>query len=559
MSQLARFRRQLVWDRLISVVEEQAQTLIRTAFSASTREAGDLSAGVFDRRGRMLAQAVTGTPGHVNAMAQAVGHFLAEYPVDGMEPGDVYMTNDPWKGSGHLHDFTVVTPVHVQDRTVALFAATVHVVDIGGLGVGTDSRDVHMEGFYVPVTRIAHRGELDELFQRLLRANVREPVQVEGDLVSLISSNHTAGQRLLGMMRDFDLADLEDVGDHIIEESRSAMVRAIGLAPKGTWRSELVMDGITSPIVLRAAVTIAEREIIVDYNGTDGQSHAAINVPKCYTDAYTGYAVRCVIGPDVPNNAGSLSVVRVEAPAGAIVNAAYPAPVAARHMIGQMLPDVVFGCFAQAFPERVGAEGASALWNLRLSGGVGTPGTPPSAFADPTPYTVTTFNSGGAGARPGLDGLSATAFPSGVRNVPIEILEQLTPLIFWRKELRPDSGGPGQFRGGDGQVVEIRHRIEEPFALNATFERVVNAAKGRQGGHSGALGRVTLTSGAVVPSKGKHAIPGGEGLLVEMPGGGGLGDPLKRDRALVERDVVEGRVSEATARNVYGLTRKENT
>jgi N-methylhydantoinase B len=331
------------------------------------------------------------------------------------------------------------------------------------------------------------------------------------------------------------------------------MRRAIAEAPKGTWQSELIMDGVSTPIALRAALTISDEEIVIDFAGTQGQSANSINVPKCYTEAYTGYGVRCVIGPDVPNNEGSLSVVRVEAPVGCIVNAVYPAPVAARHMIGQMLPDLIFGCLAQAFPDRVTAESSSALWNLRLSGGVGTPGVEPAVFADPRPYTVTTFNSGGAGARPGLDGLAATAFPSGVRNVPIEILETLTPLVFLRKELRADSGGPGRYRGGDGQIIAIRHIRGEPFALNATFERVLNPAKGRQGGRPGAPGRVSLASGAEVPSKGKQVIPAGETLVVEMPGGGGMGDPRRRDPASVARDLAEGRISEQAARQVYSL------
>jgi N-methylhydantoinase B len=558
MSGLADFRRQLVWDRLIAAVEEQAQTLIRTAFSPSTREAGDLSAGVFDRRGRMLAQAVTGTPGHINAMALAVAHFLREHPVETLRPGDVLMTNDPWMGSGHLHDFTVVTPAFHRGRLVALFAATVHVVDIGGLGVGVESRDVFQEGFYIPIGFVMREGQPDQTLFRLLRANVREPDQVEGDLHSLVASNQAGADRLVAMLAEFDLDDLEDVGDRIVADSRAAMLRAIAEAPRGTWHSALTMDGVDRPIELRIALTIADDEIVVDFTGTAGQQPFGINVPKCYTDAYTGYAVRCVIGGEVPNNAGSLSVVRVVAPEGSIVNALKPAPVTARHMVGQMLPDLVFGALAQAFPDKVPAEGTSALWNLRLSGGVGTPGVPASAFADPKPFTITSFNTGGAGARPTLDGLAATAFPSGVRNVPLEITEAMTPLVFWRKALRDGSGGAGRFRGGDGQVVEISHRRGEPFSLNATFERVQHAARGRAGGADGAHGVVRLASGRVLPGKGRLVIPAGENLLVEMPGGGGFGDARERDPALVARDVSEGRIGEAVARETYGYQPRES-
>jgi N-methylhydantoinase B len=557
MSGLEEFRRQLVWDRLVAAVEEQAQTLIRTAFSPSTREAGDLSAGVFDRQGRMLAQAVTGTPGHVNAMALSVGHFLRAHPVETIRPGDVLMTNDPWMGSGHLHDFTVVTPAFHRGGLVALFAATVHVVDIGGLGVGVESRDVFQEGFYIPISFVLRGGEPDETLFRLLRANVREPDQVEGDLHSLVASNGAGANRLVAVLEEFDLPDLEAVGDRIVADSRAAMLRALADAPRGTWHSELVMDGVDQPIPLRCALTVAEDGITVDYTGTAGQSPFGINVPKCYTDAYTGYAVRCVIGSEVPNNAGSLSAVRVLAPERSIVNALKPAPVTARHMVGQMLPDLVFGALAQAFPDRVPAEGTSALWNLRLSGGIGTPGVPASAFADPRPFTITSFNTGGAGARPGLDGLSATAFPSGVRNVPLEVTEAMTPLVFWRKALRDGSGGAGRWRGGDGQVVEISHRRGEPFALNATFERVQHPARGRAGGADGALGVVRLASGRQLSGKGRQVIPAGERLVVEMPGGGGFGPARERDPALVRRDLAQGRIDAAAARDIHGLDEKE--
>jgi N-methylhydantoinase B len=318
------------------------------------------------------------------------------------------------------------------------------------------------------------------------------------------------------------------------------------------------MDGVDQPVALRIALTIADDGITVDFEGTAGQSPFGINVPKCYTDAYTGYAVRCVIGGEVPNNAGSLSVVRVVAPERSIVNALKPAPVTARHMVGQMLPDLVFGALAQAFPDKVPAEGTSALWNLRLSGGIGTPGVPASAFADPKPFTITSFNTGGAGARPGLDGLSATAFPSGVRNVPLEITEAMTPLVFWRKALRDGSGGAGRWRGGDGQVVEISHRRGEPFALNATFERVQHAARGRDGGADGAHGVVRLGSGKVINGKGRQTIPAGENLVVEMPGGGGFGPARQRDPALVARDLAEARVTEETARTIYGFNQRES-
>ena len=538
---LAGFRLQLIWDRLIAVVEEQAQTLIRTAFSASTREAGDLSAGVFDPEGRMLAQAVTGTPGHINTMAAAVGHFLRAIPPAEMQDGDVYVTNDPWMGSGHLNDFTVVTPVHYAGEMVALFAATVHVIDIGGQNTGVAARDVYEEGFYMPIMPLARAGVLDQTLLGLLRANVREPIQVEGDLYSLMACNRAGAKRLTALLDEFGAPALRAAGAHILAASRAAMLRAIADCPHGAWRAAMEIDGVDTPILLAVTLTIEAGGISVDYAGTSPASTYGINVPKTYCDAYTSYAVRCVIGPEVPNNAGSLSTIKVLAPPGSIVNALRPAPVCSRHMIGQLLPDATFGALRQVFPARVPAESSSTLWNLRLSAITGAA----------EPFTVTTFNAGGMGARPGLDGLSATSFPAGVRNVPIEITEAIAPLVFWKKALRTGTGGHGRHRGGDGQVIEVGHRHGEAFSINPTFERVVRPARGTDGGGNGATGRISLASGAVLTPKGRQTIPAGDRLVAEMPGGAGIGAPHERDRAALARDIEYGYVGAAEARDIY--------
>src|SRR5580692_6817455 len=265
---LAQIHSQVMWSRLIAVVEEQAQTMIRTAFSTSVREAGDLSAGVFDRDGRMLAQAVTGTPGHVNSMANAVKHFLKAYPLETMAPGDHYITNDPWLTCGHLHDFTVVTPTFLDGRPVGLFAATVHVVDIGGLGMGPDGRQVFEEGLAIPIMRLAREGVMNEDLLGIVRANVREPLQVEGDIYALAACNDEGGRRLVEMMREFEIAHVETLGDAIVETSRDAMLAAIRALPKGTYRNVLVMDGYDKALRLAAAMTMSDDGIHVDFAGT---------------------------------------------------------------------------------------------------------------------------------------------------------------------------------------------------------------------------------------------------------------------------------------------------
>ncbi len=544
---------QIMWDRLIAVVEEQAQTLIRTGFSTSTREAGDVSAGVFDVAGRMLAQAVTGTPGHVNSMARAVYHFIDKFPTQTMKPGDVFITNDPWKGTGHLHDFTVVTPVFRRDRLVAMFACTSHVVDIGGRGMGPDARQVYEEGIYVPLMRFATASGVDETLIEIIRSNVREPVQVIGDLYSLAACNEVGNRRLLQMMDEFEIETLDRLGDHILERSRAAMLEAVRRLPKGVYRNRMRVDGYDRPIDLVAAMTIGENGIHVDFTGTSAPSSFGINVPMCYTEAYSAFGIKCIVAPKVPNNEGSLSVMTMSAPENCILNAKHPLPVATRHITGQMLPDLMIGCLHGALGGQVPAEGTSCLWNLFAMGGPGRVEADPADLLDAVAFNVMSFHSGGTGARPGKDGLSATAFPSGVRNVPVEVTEALSPILVRRKEYRVDSGGAGEFRGGLGQVMEVVSLDDAPFGVSANYDRVHFPPRGRDGGRDGAAGVLRLASGAKLRGKGQQTVPKGETLFIEMPGGGGLGDPRRRDPLRVLEDVKLGMVSRAAAAAEYGV------
>lgn len=549
---LSPIKLQVLWNRIVAAVEEQAQTLIRCGFSTSTREAGDLSAGVFDTGGRMLAQAVTGTPGHVNSMAGAVTHFLRRFPIETMKPGDSFVTNDPWVGAGHLNDFTVVTPVFRAHSPVALTASTCHVVDIGGLGTSADGRQVFEEGLQVPIMRLASAHGMNEVLLEIVRANVREPIQVAGDLYSLVACNEVAGRRLNDVLDEFGLSDIGRLASFVIERSKAGMLAEIARLPAGRYCYAMEVDGMDRPVLLAAAMTIGSEGIDVDFAGTSGVAARGINVPLQYTAAYASYGVKCIVAPTIPNNAGSLSAMRFTAPDHTIVNARRPSPVCARHAVGQLLPDLMFGCLRQAVPERVPAEGCSALWSLFLSGGAGRVDVDPSGLANATPFSVLSFHSGGVGARPDKDGLSATAFPSGVRSVPTEITEAISPVIIWRKELRAGSGGAGRFRGGLGQIMEVGNVEGAPFTIDAMMDRIHHPAGGAAGGKPGAAGRMSLRSGRALRGKGKQLVPAGDVLVVEMPGGGGHGDPKLRDPAAIAADVRNGFVSEAEARSLYG-------
>jgi N-methylhydantoinase B len=546
MSDLSGLDRQIMWNRLLAVVEEQAQTLMRTAFSPIVRENGDLSAGIFDRRGRMMAQAVTGTPGHVNTMAESVAHFLRRFPPETMREGDVYLTNDPWIGAGHLNDFVLVEPCFLDGAYVGSVACTTHLTDVGGTGIGPDGSDVYDEGLYLPLLKLADRGRVDRVVIDIIKANSRVPVQSEGDVYALIACADVGVRRLAAMMREFRLASLEALSDHIVGASERATIERIRAFPPGVYRSEATIDGYDFEIELKAALTITDRSMTVDFAGSSGPSRYGINVPLMYAWAYTVFGVKCIVAPEIPNNAGSLAPLRIAAPPGCIVNALSPAPVAMRHVVGQILPDVAFGCLHQAAPERVPAEGTSCLWDIPLRGGFrARPG------GNATRFTAELVHNGGTGARPAKDGLSATAYPSGVMGSLVEITESTAPLIVRRREFRPDSGGAGRFRGGLGQIIELESAEGAPVSLFAAYDRVKYPPRGRGGGLAGEAGRVGLASGRRLNGKGEQEIPAGERLLVETPGGGGIGDPATRDPDRVAGDVRDGLVGREAAETVY--------
>lgn len=551
---LARIRYPVLWNRLIAIVEEQARSLIKTAFSETVSEAGDLSAGVFDTRGRMVAQAVTGTPGHVNSMAESVGYFLAKFPAAAMQPGDHFITNDPWLSSGHLHDITVVSPAFHRGEIVALFACTCHQVDIGGLGQSPDGRSVYEEGLFIPIMRLARAGAWNEDLLEIIRANVRQPKPVEGDVKSYATCNNLGEKRLAAMLDDYPDVSFADLAEFIIERSRTAMEDAIRALPDGTYRNVMTLDGIDRPVTLNAALTIDDGTITVDYDGSSPASSYGVNLVMNYTLAYTAFGARAAVAPEIPNNYGSLAPVKVEAPVGSILNVEKPRPVSARHIIGQFLPDVVLGCLAQVPGLEMPAEGAACLWGIQVRGGpeIGAAsGT--NRDSDAAAFDLLCFNSGGAGARPELDGLNATAFPSGVRALPVEAVETRAPVVVWRKELRPDSGGAGRRRGGLGQTVEMGTRDGAPFALFAMYDRVDNPARGRQSGGDGAAGTVGTTNGVALKAKGKQMIAAGDRVRVDLPGGGGHGDPRERPVAAIAADIAEGYVTAAAAERLYGV------
>mgnify|MGYP002623287384 CR=1 FL=1 len=530
---------EILWSRLITVANEQAAALQRTSFTPIVRDSGDLSAAVFDTRGRMLAQAVTGTPGHINSLATSMHHFLEAFPVTNLEPGDVLITNDPWKTSGQLNDLSVVTPVFNEDHVVGFFGNCCHAVDIGGRGLSADAREVYEEGIWVPMTKLYSAGEQNEELIRILTANVRAPREVLGDLHAQVAGNQVGSRRLLDYLDEFDIDDLDDLGDEITQRSEQATRRSISKVPDGTYSHVIQTDGLDEPITIACAVHVNGDEIVVDYTGSSEQVDRGMNVVLNYTTAYTSYALKCAISPEVPHNDGSFRPVTVTAPEGSILNPMHPAPVAARHIVGHFLPHAVLGALAPVIPERVVAEGSGNVWLTTVRG------------AGKQRFVTVFFASGGMGARPNKDGLSTTSFPSGIATTPVEVIEASSPLVFRRKEFRPDSGGPGRYRGGLGQVIEVGVRTDEPYVVSALSDRFRFQAAGYAGGGSGANGGFATSTGRVLNPKLSVRMAADETFTLELPGGGGFHKPGERSPEDVAHDVAAGMVSEEAAKDVY--------
>lgn len=409
--------------------------------------------------------------------------------------------------------------------------------------MGPEGSDIYDEGLLIPPCTLVEAGEVNTLLMNIIKANSREPVANEGDVYALTACCETGARRLIDMMNEFSLTDIDVLADHIIDTSRRGSEQAIAQVPNGCYCSKLMIEGYESDICLQAALTVEDHTMLLDFSGTSGCSAKGINVPLNYAAAYSVFALRCIIGSQIPNNAGSLSAFTVTAPAGCILNALPPAPVAMRHTIGQLTPDLVYGCLHQALPDQVPAEGASCMYDLPLRN---VPRTTGDVFA-----LELVFN-GGTGARPRKDGLSATAFPSGVWGSQVETTESAAPVLIHRRELRKDSGGIGEFRGGLGQRIELQPAGDDDMLLFLSVERLRYGARGRDGGGAGATGSITLGEGGkALPGKGVVTIPAHTTLIFETPGGGGFGSCDKRSVDAIRADIREGLVSEAAAHNSY--------
>lgn len=533
---------EVLWNRLVAIADEQAQTLIRTSFSTVIREAEDLSSAIFDRDGNMLAQALTGTPGHVNSLAIAVKHILKKFPLDAYEPGDVIITNDPWITTGHKNDITVATPVFYRGRVEAVCASTGHMPDIGGRIYSADTREIYEEGLGIPIMKLYRAGRPSEDLFTLIAENVRMHEQVIGDINALVTANSVGGAKLGAFLDEFQLGDLTDLSRAILTKSEQAVRRAIEAIPDGVYPYEMWIDGFDAPIKFVLKLTVQGSEVVMDYTGTSPQTHRGINVPWNYTNAYSCFALKAAAYPELPNNDGAFRPVRVIAPEGCILNAKFPAPVSGRHLTGHLLASPVFGALAQAIPHRVVADYATPSV-IQLSG-VNQRGAH---------YAFIYLFGGGIGARPHSDGPSTMFFPGNCSNTPLEIVEGTSPVFFLRKELIEDSGGPGRFRGGCGQRLQFKVRSDQPTVFSCMFERVIFPAQGFLGGGAGKPTVITKNEDEKPHPKQHCIIEPGEIVTIDVAGGGGFHDPFTRDPQKVLQDVINHKVSLYSAERHYGV------
>jgi len=531
----------ILWDRLISITDEIVSTLIRTSFSINVRESYDLSCVLFDADGNPIAQGSYSVPSFTGTSGPTIRHMFRKYPPDSLQDGDVVATNDPWMGTGHLFDISVMRPVFRNGRRVGFTMSISHLPDIGGAGNTSVPTEVYEEGLRLPVCKLVRAGKIDDELFDIIRTNVRTSDQVIGDIMANISCNEVGGRLLAEFMDEYGIDDLGTLSQAIRDQSEQVIRDKIETIPDGTYTHSIQIEGVSSPVTLACSVDKRGSDVKIDFTGTGPCVPAAINVPLCYTRAWAAYAIKCLTCPDTPNNEGQVRPISIVAPENCILNALPPWPTAGRHSVGHFVVPLIFGALAKALPAAVQADsGMMNIFNVR------------GRHRDGREVASLYFLAGGFGAHPGLDGLPTTPTPSNMGVVPTEVWENLTSMTVVRRELLADSGGAGQYRGGVGQEVELRNDTTHPLTISLMGLRTQFPAQGLQGGKPGRPRRYAINGKDVNP-KGRYTLAPGDSLVIHEAGGGGVGDPRKRARDAIEHDLRSGLVTQEGLRRDYGL------
>ena len=540
---------EILWRRLISIVDEADTTVARTAFSSLLRDAHDYTCMFTDRKGRELAQGSFATPGQSGAMALGIKNLVRDMAPESYGPGDIYITNDPWALAGHLNDVCVISPIFYKDELTGWTACVFHHSDIGGR-VSSDNHDVYEDGLFIPLVKLEEGGGLNQAVIDMIRWNVRTPEEVTGDIRSQIAANHVCAEKICQMLDEYEMDGLDDLADEIIGRTEKSMREAIEKVPDGIYKAEGIVEQMKGKddVVIKAAVEVKGDSITVDLDGSSPQVDWGGNVVFNFTYAYVFMAMKSMFDPDIPNNDGCAAPIAMKAPEGSVVNCRFPAAVAARMQIGHFLTEIIYRAMAESLPERV------------IAGSGGTPATMNVFYGkrnDASPWHSVIIRGGGMGASATNDGYYDYIFPANGANTPVEIFESDTPLIVEKRELVPDSAGPGKMKGGLGRSVVFRVPDDEyapipPVNLGIQSGRYRYPPEGLFGGRDGSKARF-LINGEPGNPYGLSQVGPGDVVTMDAAGGGGFGDPLEREPELVENDVADGYVSIDRAREDYGV------
>ena len=540
---------EILWRRLISIVDEADGSVARTAFSSLLRDAHDYTCMFTDRKGRELAQGSFATPGQSGAMALGVKNLINRFPEDYYQPGDAFITNDPWALAGHLNDVCVMSPIFYKGQLTAFTACVFHHSDIGGR-VSSDNQDVFEEGLFIPVVKLYDRGELNQSVIDMIRWNVRTPDEVIGDIRSQIAANHVCAEKICQMLRESALDNLDDLADQIIDLTEKSMRKEIEKIPDGIYLAKGIVEQMKAKedLLIQAKIEVKGSDISVDLAGSSGQVNWGGNVVYNFTYAYVFMAIKSMFAPDIPNNEGCARPIRLNAPEGSVVNCKFPAAVAARLVVGHFMTEVIYRGLSGVLPHRViaGSGGTPAAMNVFYG-----------KRKDGRPWHSVIIRGGGMGAGAANDGNYVYIFPANGANTPVEIFENDTPLIVEKRELLADSGGPGKMKGGLGKrelfkVPDDEYAPIPPVNLGIQAGRYVYPAEGLFDGKPGA-GAQFLVNGMSGNAYGLTKLKPGDVVTIDAPGGGGYGNPLAREPAMVASDVIDGYVSLERACADYGV------
>lgn len=546
---------EILWRRLISIVDESDSAVARTAFSSLLRDAHDYTCMFTDQKGRELAQGTFATPGQSGAMALGIKNLVTKLPPETYKPGDIFITNDPWALAGHLNDVCVISPIFYKDKLVAFTACVFHHSDIGGR-VSSDNHDVFEEGLFIPLVKLYDGGILNQSLLDMIRWNVRTPDEVIGDIRSQIAANYVCSEKICQMLKEYEMDDLDDLAEQIITRTERSIREEIEKIPDGIYRAEGRIEQMKGQedVVIKAAVEVKGSDIIVDLTGSSPQVNWGGNVVYNFTYAYVFMAIKSMFGPDIPNNEGCARPIQLIAPEGSVVNCKFPAAVAARLVIGHYITEIIYRALAEVVPNKVIAASGGTPAQMNVFYG---------RRRDGKPWHSVIIRGGGMGASATSDGNYVYIFPANGANTPIEIFESDTPLLVERRELIPDSGGPGKMKGGLGQrevfkVPDDEYAPLPPVNLGVQAGRHVLPPEGLFGGKPGAKAQF-LVNGIPGNPFGLTQLKPGDVVIIDAAGGGGYGDPLERDPEMVERDVLEGYVTLERAREDYGVVIDPNT